>query len=169
MCIRDRSDSARLDEMERVRKLCLENNDLATTKSLARYQAGKKLFVEKCASCHVIHGAGKNVGPDLTGGDRKNMNYLLENIIDPNASVADSYRATKFDLADGRFVVGVVLQKTTQVTRIQTATEVVSIENKEIENSRPTALSLMPEGLLQNMAEDEIRALFHFLSSDRKR
>ena len=164
-----KSDSARLDEMERVRKLCLENNDLATTKSLARYQVGKKLFVEKCASCHVIHGAGKNVGPDLTGGDRKNMNYLLENIIDPNASVADSYRATKFDLADGRFVVGVVLQKTTQVTRIQTATEVVSIENKEIENSRPTALSLMPEGLLQNMAEDEIRALFHFLSSDRKR
>ena len=162
------SDAIRLEEMKRVRELCTENVNLTRAKDLARYQVGKKLFVEKCSSCHVMHGAGKNVGPDLTGGDRKNISYLLENIIDPNASVADSFRATKFVLDDGRFVTGVILQETPQVTRIQTATEIATIETREIEDSKPTKLSLMPEGLLEKMSDDETRALFHFLSSDRK-
>ena len=115
-----------------------------------------------------MHGSGEIVGPDLTGGDRKNLNYLLENIIDPNASVAAPYRATKFVLADGRFLTGVVLQQTAQVTRIRTATEVATIETTEIEDSKSTELSLMPEALLQNMSDGDIRALFHFLSSDQK-
>ena len=162
------SDTALLEEMERVRELCAANENLTTAKSFARYQVGKKLFVEKCATCHVMHGRGENVGPDLTGGDRKNLSYLLENIIDPNAAVAAPYRATKFILDDGRFVTGVVLQQTPQVTRIRTTTEVTTIETKEIEDSKSTKLSFMPEALLKNMSDDDIRALFHYLSSDQK-
>ena len=146
----------------------LKTQNLTEAKSFARYQVGKQLFAEKCSSCHVIYGAGKNVGPDLTGGDRKNLSYLLENIIDPNASVADSHRATKFVLDDGRFLTGVVLQKTDQVTRIQTATERISIENKAIEDAKQTELSLMPDGLIENMSDDNIRALFYYLNSDRR-
>ena len=163
-----KSDQARLQEMSRVAELCSDTSKMTPSESLASYQIGKKLFAEKCANCHVLYGAGSNVGPDLTGGDRRNMSYLLENIIDPNASIADSYRASKFVLADGRFVTGVVLQKTRQLTRIQTATEIATIETKEIEDFSTTKKSLMPEGLLENMSDDEIRALFHYLASDRK-
>ena len=161
-----KSEEDKLQDMDRIRELCQADEELEGFRSKARYQVGKKLFAEKCATCHVIYGRGENVGPDLTGGDRKNLNYLLENIIDPSASVASSFRATKFLLEDGRVLSGVVLQKTAQVTRVQTATEVVILENKNIEESKPTELSLMPEGLLQNMADDEVRALFYFLRND---
>src|SRR5581483_1813238 len=49
----------------------------------ANLSQGRAIFQKSCANCHVLFGQGKTVGPDLTGGNRKNLDYLLENILDP--------------------------------------------------------------------------------------
>ena len=160
--IRD-TDKTRLAEIQRVRELyqAIQSDDSKAIES--RHKAGQILFTQKCASCHVLYGRGSNVGPDLTGGDRKNLNYLLENIIDPNASVADTYRASKFVLTDGRLITGVVLQKTDRTTKIQSATSIEVLDNNDIEASQKTELSLMPDGLFENMTDEEITNLLQYL------
>jgi len=45
-----------------------------------------------CAACHTLYGEGGKVGPDLTGGGRDNLDYLLENIVDPSAVVTADFR-----------------------------------------------------------------------------
>ena len=41
------------------------------------------MFNKACASCHTLYGHGGEIGPDLTGSGRDNLDYLLENIVDP--------------------------------------------------------------------------------------
>ena len=40
---------------------------------------GRRIFQRSCAACHILFGEGRKVGPDLTGAQRSNLNYLLEN------------------------------------------------------------------------------------------
>src|SRR5262249_3946425 len=49
---------------------------------------GRGLFQQTCAACHILFGEGGQVGPELTGSQRMNLDYLLENILDPSALVA---------------------------------------------------------------------------------
>ncbi len=70
--------------------------------------AGRALFQKNCASCHVLFGAGRKVGPDLTGSNRKNLDYLLENVIDPSASVGSDFQTWVVILDDGRVLNGVI-------------------------------------------------------------
>jgi hypothetical protein len=57
---------------------------------------GKQLFTTACASCHKLHGEGQTIGPDLTGYERDNLDFLLPSIIDPNAGLREEY--TNFEL-----------------------------------------------------------------------
>src|SRR5262249_39626513 len=41
---------------------------------------GKVLFQQKCATCHTLFGEGSNIGPDLTGADRKDRDFLVTSI-----------------------------------------------------------------------------------------
>ena len=56
---------------------------------------GRALFVKTCAQCHTLYGTGGKVGPDITGSNRPNLDYLLENILDPSAVIPNDYKAMK--------------------------------------------------------------------------
>ena len=138
-----------------------------TAERLARGDpsAGRALFVKTCANCHVLYGQGKTVGPDLTGSNRRNLDYILENIIDPSASVAADFRMTVAVLKSGRVVSGLIVEKTEKTLTFETQNERVVVERAEIEESKATAASLMPEGLLQNLSGEQIRDLAAYLMS----
>lgn len=127
--------------------------------------AGRALFNKTCANCHVLYGQGKTVGPDLTGSNRRNLDYLLENIIDPSASVAVDFRMSVVALASGRVVNGLIVEKTDKTLTLETQSERVVIDRSEIEEIKGTALSLMPEGLFQNLSDDQVRDLTAYLMS----
>ena len=46
---------------------------------------GRLLFKRSCSSCHMLFGEGGTVGPELTGTQRQNLHYLLDNIVAPSA------------------------------------------------------------------------------------
>lgn len=134
------------------------------TLAKANPSAGRALFTKTCANCHVLYGQGKTgAGPDLTGSNRRNLDYLLENIVDPSASVAADFKATLYRLADGRTLTGVIVEQTEKTVTLQTATERTTIAKEEIEDSKSTGQSLMPEGLLQPLSPEQIRDLFAYL------
>ncbi|MFO0944834.1 MAG: PVC-type heme-binding CxxCH protein [Planctomycetota bacterium] len=124
---------------------------------------GRAIFDKHCASCHVLFGQGKKVGPDLTGSNRKNLDYLLENLYDPSAVVGADFRASVLALEDGRTLTGVIVQQNDRTLTLQTAQEVLTLDRANIEEVRPTTNSLMPDGLLQTLSPDQVRDLFGYL------
>ncbi|MBM4000425.1 MAG: c-type cytochrome [Planctomycetes bacterium] len=127
---------------------------------------GVRLFQANCALCHVLRGEGRATGPDLTGAQRSNLNYLLEHIIDPSAIVGKDYRMSVVGLRDGRVLNGLVVSRNDRVLTLQTATRTETIPMSEVESTRETPQSAMPDGLLDSMALDEIRDLIAYLMSD---
>lgn len=125
--------------------------------------AGKTIFTKNCAKCHKLFGEGQNIGPDLTGAQRTNLNYWLENILDPSAVVADKFRMSIVALNDGRVLNGVILRETDRVIELQTPNEKVELDRTTIEEVTPSALSLMPENQLAPMSDNEVRDLFGYL------
>ncbi len=136
--------------------------------SAADLSSGRVVFNQVCASCHVLYGQGSNVGPDLTGSNRKQLDYLLENIIDPSASVGADFRAMLFSVDDGRILSGVVREQSERTVTIQTAQEEITLERDQILEAKPTTTSLMPDGLLQNLSEEQIRHLIAYLRSSEQ-
>jgi putative membrane-bound dehydrogenase-like protein len=126
---------------------------------------GRMLFTRDCTSCHVLFGSGRTLGPDLTGSNRTNLDYLLENVIDPSASVGDGFRAITFLLNDGRSLTGVISQADDRTITIRTATDTQVLDRREIDEQVVQAKSLMPDGLLANYADDDARDLVAYLMS----
>lgn len=133
--------------------------------SQADVSAGRALFAKTCAQCHKLFGEGQNVGPDLTGANRNNMDYLLENMIDPSAVVSADFRMSVLTLDDGRTFNGLVLAETEKTVTLRTATETVTLEKSLIEERQILPLSLMPENQLQPLTETQLRDLFGYLQS----
>ena len=73
---------------------------------------GRALFKKTCATCHRLFGEGEQVGPDITGSNRANLDYLLENVVDPSAVLGKDYRMSVLALADGRVISGLVQKET---------------------------------------------------------
>src|SRR6202020_1364219 len=81
---------------------------------------GRALFDRLCASCHRLHGQGGEIGPDLTGSGRDNIDYLLENIIDPGATVTADFRMVVVAMNDGRVLNGMVKAQSERTLTLQT-------------------------------------------------
>jgi hypothetical protein len=126
---------------------------------------GRVLFARDCAACHVLFGAGRRLGPDLTGSNRRNLDYLLENIVDPGASVGADFRAVTFALADGRVVTGVVSAADARTVTVQTAQAAIVLDRRDIEHETVQTQSLMPDGLLTKLSADDVRDLVGYLMS----
>jgi putative membrane-bound dehydrogenase-like protein len=129
---------------------------------------GREVFSKTCAVCHKLYGEGASIGPDLTGGGRGNLNYLLENIIDPSAIVPADYRVSEVELKDGRDLSALIVAKTDHGMTLQTPAEKVTVENSDIVSVRQTQLSLMPEGLLTSLKDDDVCNLIAYLMNPRQ-
>jgi putative heme-binding domain-containing protein len=126
---------------------------------------GRAVFVRTCAACHQLFGEGGAIGPELTGSQRANLDYLLENILDPSAVVYSEYQVTLVATKDGRVVTGIIKEENAKAITLQTQNDRVVIPKNEIETRTRSPLSLMPEGLLENLKNEEVRDLIAYLAS----
>jgi putative membrane-bound dehydrogenase-like protein len=126
---------------------------------------GRLVFTRTCASCHVLFGEGGKIGPELTGAQRTNLDYLLENILDPSAVVASDYQVTVLHTKDGRVITGIIKQENDTVVTMQTQNESIPVPKTDIEERTKSPISMMPEGLLDKLTRAEVRDLIAYLSS----
>jgi putative heme-binding domain-containing protein len=131
----------------------------------AELMNGRGLYNRLCSNCHKLYGEGTAVGPDLTGGNRASLDYLLENLLDPSATVPEAYRSSVIVLKDGRVLTGVIAGQSENRLTLQTATDKQTLDAGDVEEIKQTELSLMPNGQLDRLTEEEVRDLIAYLQS----
>ncbi len=126
---------------------------------------GRRLYAKTCQSCHTLFGEGQKIGPDITGSNRANLDYILENLLDPSAIVGKDYRSTIIETKDGRAVSGLLMKETDSAVTLRTINDTIVIAKADIEERKLSELSIMPEGQLNTLAPDEVRDLIAYLGS----
>jgi putative heme-binding domain-containing protein len=119
-----------------------------------------------CITCHAIGGAGGKVGPDMTSiGASAPVDYLVESLALPGTKIKEGYHAINIETKDGQSLSGTLARETQDeiVLRNSVGAE-VRITKNDIESRQNSTLSLMPGGLLDNLAEQEKLDLIAFLS-----
>ncbi|WP_395736719.1 PVC-type heme-binding CxxCH protein [Prosthecobacter sp.] len=138
----------------------------ADTLKKADPSKGRMIFTAACAACHKLYGQGGAIGPELTGSDRHNLKYLLENILDPSAVVPADFRVSVLNLKDGRTITGVIPEQTERTLTVQTPAERLTIERTQIVKQEQLPVSLMPEGLLTALGDENVKNLIAYLMSN---
>lgn len=132
-------------------------------------QRGQQHFQKICANCHKLHGQGNAVGPDLTGADRKNRDVLIRNIVDPSAMIREQYIAHVAQTTDGRVLTGLLAESTADnVTLLDAKNQRTTLARAEIEELAESPVSLMPEKLLEELSEQQIRDLIAYVMSEEQ-
>jgi putative membrane-bound dehydrogenase-like protein len=131
--------------------------------SKANLQKGRSLYHRQCSGCHRLFGKGGNLGPDLTGSGRSNLDYLLENIVDPNFAVSADYLLNVLTLTDGRVLGGMIAGQDRNSFTIRMPASETVVSKTNIVKRQILKNSIMPVGLLDNLKREERRDLIAYL------
>jgi putative heme-binding domain-containing protein len=130
----------KLKDIQRYKKLI-------AAKGYGNARRGRGVFSRTCQQCHTLYGEGGKVAPDLTGSSRADLDYALQNIVDPNAIIPNDYRTWNLETKDDRSITGIVTRQDANSVTIVTANETIVIPRGDVQSLKQTELSLMPEGL----------------------
>ena len=127
-------------------------------------QKGRALFISHCGACHRMFKDGGDIGPDLTGYERSNINYLLLNIIDPNADIREGYVVHRLTTMDGRTLEGKIIARNGDAFTLQSlAGKETILSGSQIKEMKALQTSIMPERILDPLSDQEIRDLFAYI------
>jgi putative membrane-bound dehydrogenase-like protein len=128
---------------------------------------GHAIFLKTCAVCHTLWDEGNKIGPELTGADRKNIDVLAMNIVDPSAVIRAEFGATQIKTSSGQILIGLLVEQNAQSVTLLDANNVRhAIARDKIEVSKASSVSLMPEKLLDPLSDPQILDLFAYLQGD---
>ena len=145
--------------IKKYKKLCKPSAVAAADAS-----RGRAVFQKTCAACHVLYEEGGKVGPELTGANRANLDYILLNSVYPSLDVPHAYRTVSVLTVDGRVVNGVLAEEddTKIVLRTPEQPRVV-IAKEDIDFRKISRQSMMPDGQLDAMKPQEVIDLVKYL------
>jgi putative heme-binding domain-containing protein len=129
---------------------------------------GRPLFEQACAQCHRFGAIGTDFGPDLTTlSSRFKKRDVVEAILWPSRAVSDQYQSVEVATTDKQTLFGLVAREDAEKIAIQmTPTErPVEIAKAKIAGRKPSPVSLMPEGLVDDLNQIQIADLLSFLLS----
>ena len=130
---------------------------------------GRRLYERTCAACHIMYDEGGIIGPDLTGSNRTDIEYILSNVLTPSEEIQDDYRMVIVTMRDGRTLIGNVSNETErQLTLRIVGRGDVALEKSEIQSREVSANSLMPEGLFRTLTDEEVLDLTSYLHTSEQ-
>jgi putative heme-binding domain-containing protein len=128
-------------------------------------EAGAAHFKTLCSSCHQETKESESLAPKLEGSGKKGIEYIVENIMDPNAVIGRDFQARVVVTNTGQVVTGLVISDTDTSLTLRTHSNNVTMAKTEIEETRVSENSFMPEGLLKSLNDRERIELLKFLMS----
>ena len=156
--------SEKQDAMAKYQTLCTNQAIAAADQSKGRY-----IFDALCGQCHIMYGQGGLLGPDITGSNRTNLDYLLSNIIDPSADIQDDYKMVMITTRDGRTYAGnIAVEKERTLTLRVVGQDAVVISKSDIQSRENSKLSMMPEAMLEMMTDAQVLDLFAYLMGTKQ-
>jgi len=156
---------ARTSPQDKIDLIAKLKQQLATAEPKPDPAAGRAIFAKTCQQCHTLFGEGGKIGPDITGANRSDLDYLLVNIVDPSAVIPKDYQVTNVWTKEGDVLSGIMTQEDAQAITILTETTTTRIERKDIDTIKKSELSMMPEGLLLPLSKQELADLIAYLRS----
>ena len=140
-----------------------------TALASADLKAGKTVFAKSCGSCHKMYGDGGILGPDLTGSNRTDPEYILMNVLEPSFEIQDAYKMVVINTRDGRTYSGnIISENERQVTMRIVGQDQLLINKSGILSREVTDVSMMPTGLFENLSQEEIVNLMAYLKTNRR-
>ena len=127
--------------------------------------AGKKVYQRACATCHQLYGEGEQIGPDLTGSNRTNLDYILINVLFPNEDVNPAFKLVTLTLSDGRTLTGNIINEDPGVITFRQVGQTLRIDAADIVMRQVSEASLMPPGLLDTLQRQDVRDLVRYLQT----
>lgn len=148
-----------------TKKLLSKNGDAKRGGGLVS-MSGK---LATCLACHIVNGIGRDFGPDLSkAGARLTREQILESLHKPSKNIAKGYETWLVTLKDGSVQSGFVTHSDERTITLKLPTgQPQTIQRDQIKSQQPQPVSLMPEGLLQSMTEQEAADLMAFLAGLR--
>jgi putative heme-binding domain-containing protein len=154
------------NELEEGGRMAVYEEYLNVLENPGDPELGKVVFLSHCSSCHAYTGEGGAVGPDLTGVNNQPADALLLHTLVPNYEVLPAYQATSISTKDGRSIAGWISAESENSITLRTASGTdESILRSNIVTIHHSGLSLMPDGLEQNMKKEDMANLIAFLKS----
>jgi putative heme-binding domain-containing protein len=152
----------------------VENTDawLAAFDKKGDANAGRRVFFHQngpgCYRCHTLDGRGNDVGPDLTTIGRMEPRRIMEALLQPSATVAPQHQAYTLVMKDGRTLTGTLVRTYLDTyTYLNPEGKQFEVKTYDIEETAPAKKSLMPEGLLNQLSDQEVRDLLAFLLNSK--
>ena len=125
---------------------------------------GKLQFSNRCGICHKLFADGGQIGPDLTGYDRANPDFWLDNIFNPSLEIREGFGAYIVKTKSGQLLTGLIdAQNTNGITLKDMANNKTALKQADIESMEASPISLMPEGLLTGMSDADLKDFFAYL------
>jgi putative membrane-bound dehydrogenase-like protein len=136
-------------------------------------ERGKKLFATTatCANCHVVHGEGKEVGPNLSEiGSKLGREAILVSILDPSAGISHNYETYVAATNDGKVVSGLLMSKTDTEVVLKDATAIVhTLPADEVDEFVKLPTSLMPADLQKLLTAQELVDVVEYMMTLKKK
>ncbi len=151
-------------------KVIAKYEKLLTPRALAAANAaqGRVIYQRTCTPCHTLYGEGGKIGPELTGSNRANLDYILLNMIDPSGDIPDAYKLVSITTKDGQLLAGTIAAEDDQRIVLNMVGLSSTVLKKDIKKREISPLSMMPEGLIQTMKNDEVINLVKYLQSTQQ-
>ena len=146
-----------------------KDREVARLRALARAgegdaARGQAHFLARCANCHALKGAGGNMGPDLTGYDRTSLDFWVLNIVYPSLEIREGFGSYDLRLKDGSVANGILERREGgEIVLRDLAGNRTRIKEDRIASLIASPTSVMPEGLLAGMSDQDLRDFFAYL------
>jgi len=125
---------------------------------------GEALFMQRCSACHTLFFKGGQIGPNLTQYQRDDLGTMLVSIVDPSAEIREGFANQLVTTKDGRTLSGFLSSQDASVIVLRGLDgQDVSLPRSEVGDLKAAPASLMPEGLLAGLSEQELRDFFAYL------
>ncbi len=130
----------------------------------ASIEVGAKVFEKNCMVCHQLDGKGKVIGPQLDGVGARGLDRIVEDVLDPSRNVDAAFRMSVVKLTSGQVYSGLKRRdEGEQIVFADSKGEETSLAKKDIQNTRETQNSLMPDGFAETISQDDFNHLMAFL------
>jgi putative heme-binding domain-containing protein len=130
---------------------------------------GAKVFEKNCGICHQMGGKGAKVGPQLDGIGSRGFDRLMEDILDPNRNVDQSFRLTTIALKNGQIVSGLLLREEGEVLIVADSQgKEVRVAKSAVDERSISPMSPMPANLMDQVSADDFYRLMAYLLSRRE-
>jgi putative heme-binding domain-containing protein len=131
---------------------------------------GARIFTNAspgCANCHVVHGRGVELGPNLSEiGTKLGKDALFESILEPSSGVSFGYEAWNFTLKNGDEVYGLVASETANEVTVKNIGGIITrLKKSDLDSRQQSKLSIMPAGLQAAMTPQELVDLVEYLAA----